>query len=378
MRWPWSRSLEAAPRSYPSAQKKQTTNLFEKRDRSIKELESLETRYLQGGPVREAIDTYALFCLTNGFTLEGDEALCKEVAKKLDAFDIESSLWQAIVDSLVFGDAFQELAPGRGTMANEIVAVLPRPAKMFDIQTDERGMVTGYTQHVSRDNVIPLKVEDILHVSLFHVGGSKYGVSLIGSAKDDIDRDVKMIDGLVDSIEAHGKPRYHAKVGQPGEDVPQAILDRIAEQLKDLKTNGELVTVQDVAIEVLDSAGISNTKIYSDLTIQRMACALGVPEEALGLGRGSTEATANVRLQGFYNKIGTIQRRLERCYNQQLIDRITKRPGAVKLKFNDISPEDEIRKAEYVAKVLNADAISPIASHEWARKQLKIEEEDAA
>jgi len=282
------------PRTFPSAQRKSVRDLFSRRDRSYKELCELETRYLQGGPVREAIDAYALMVLSNGWYIDGeDETLVQDTEDRLNELDLSGSLWQGIVDSLVFGDAFQELATGAGTRADEIVAIIPRPAKMFDIVSDEYGMLAGYRQFRDgglREEYIDLDPRDMLHISLFHVGGSRYGLSLIASAKDDIDRDTRMICSLVDSIEAHGKPRYHARVGQPGEDVPQIVLDRIADQLDDLQTNCELVTVADTNITVLDSAGVSNTKVYSDLTIQRLACALGVPEEILGLGRGSTEA----------------------------------------------------------------------------------------
>ncbi|HBF80825.1 MAG TPA: hypothetical protein DD420_13130 [Streptomyces sp.] len=336
---------------------------------------------MQGGPVREAIDSYALFALSNGWYVDGqDEVLVHEVEARLDELDLSGSLWQGIVDALVFGDAFQELVPGSGTRSDDIVMIQPRPAKMFDIETDEFGIKTGYTQYRStgwlREDAIPLALDQMLHVSLFHVGGSKYGLSLVGSAKDDVDRDARMISSLVDSIEAHGKPRYHARVGVEGEDVSQTVLERVAEQLDQLQTNCELVTCRDTEITVLDAAGVGNTKVYSDLTIQRMACALGVPEEILGLGRGSTEATATVRQKCFEMKMGTIHGRLEREYNAQLIDRLTGEPGAVTLHFNDVSEEDELTVAQYVAAVLAADPMRPLASRKWAQKRLKLHGED--
>jgi hypothetical protein len=369
------------PRTYPAAGgKKSGTEMFSKRDRSIKELESLEVRYLQGGPVREAVDSYPLWVLSNGYYLDGkEESLIKDMETELEYLDLDGSIWQGVVDSIVFGDAFQELVSGSGAMEDSVVAVLPRPAKMFDIDDDEHGLPTGYKQYLDAkgEKSIPLTLEQILHVSLFHVGGSKYGVSLVQSAKDDIDRDVQMIDSLVGSIERHGHPRYHAKVGQAGEDVPQTVLDGVADQLHNLKSSTELATCQDVNIVSLDASGVGNTKIYSDLTLGRMACGLGVPLDVLGMTEGSNRATATVRQQCFEMKIGTIQKRLERIYNPMLIDRLSGKPGAIKLKFNDISPEDELREAQYVAAVLGADPVNPIAGPKWARKRLKISEEEA-
>jgi hypothetical protein len=108
-----------------------------------------------------------------------------------------------------------------------------------------------------------------------------------------------------------------------------------------------------------------------------MACALGVPLDVLGVTEGSNRSTATVRQKVFETKISTIQRRIENIYNSNIIDRLTGQPGSVRFKFNDISPEDELREVEYVAKVLAADPISPIVGHEWARRRLRIPEEDA-
>ena len=370
------------PRTYPVSKKKRSgADLFSRRERSYKELDALEVRYIQGGPVREAIDSYALFALSNGFYLEGkDEGLVNDVQSQLNALDIESSMWQGIIDSLVIGDGFQEIVTGKGRYQDTILAIQPRPAKMFDIESDEHGVKLGYKQYLDPDGrtYIPLELDQILNISLFHLGGSVYGMSLVNSAKDDIDRDVKMIDSLVSAIERHGHPRYHARVGREGEDPGQQALDAVADQLHDLKSSTELATCHDVEIVSLDASGVGNTKAYSDLTMGRMACALGVPLDVMGITEGSNRSTATVRQKVFEMKVSTIQHRLESIYNSQIIDRLSGRPRAVTLKFNDISPEDELREVEYVAKVLNADPISPIVGHEWARRRLRITEEDAA
>ena len=369
------------PRTIAGTRRQRTgADLFSKRERSYKELDALEVRYLQGGPVREAIDSYPLFALSNGWYLDGkDEMLVKDTEAQLAALDIESSIWQGIIDSLVFGDAFQEIVTGRGQYSDTILALQPRPAKMFDIDADEYGVKTGYRQYLDQEGrkYIPLALDQILHISLFHIGGSVYGTSLVNSAKDDIDRDVQMIESLVSAIERHGHPRYHAKVGKEGEDVGQPVLDSVADQLHDLKSNTELATCHDVEIVSLDTTGVGNTQAYSDLTLGRMACALGVPLDVLGVTEGSNRSTATVRQKVFETKISTIQRRIENIYNSNIIDRLTGQPGSVRFKFNDISPEDELREVEYVAKVLAADPISPIVGHEWARRRLRIPEEDA-
>lgn len=369
-----------APRTFPSAQKKTIAQLFSKRDRDLKKLQTQENIYLQGGPVSEAIDSYALFALSNGFYFDGDETLVKDVEAAAEEMDLHSSLWQQIVGSLSMGDDFQELAPGQGDRANDVVMIISRPSKMFDITVDDYGLKTGYRQFYGADTwgqkAIPLRLDQILHTQLFTFSGSKYGVSLIDRALDDIYRDTRMITSLTDAIERMGHPRYHARVGKEGEDVEQAVLDRVADQLDDLNSCTQLATCRDTEIVQLNVAGVGNADTYSNLTIQRLACALGVPEEILGLGRGSTEATAKVRQACFEMKVSTIQGKLERSNDRQFVDRVTKQPGRVHIHFNDVSEEDELTVAQYVAAVLAADPMRPLASRKWAQKRLKLQGED--
>jgi len=188
-----------------------------------------------------------------------------------------------------------------------------------------------------------------------------------------------MIASLVDSIDRHGHPRYHAKCGLPGEDPGTDVVNRVADQLDALKTKTELATCADVNIVSLDTAGIGNTKVYNDLTMGRLACGLGVPMDVLGITEGSNRATATVRQEVFEMKIGTIQRRQERNYNSQLIDRLLPDggKGKVKFKFNDVNVDDELKLAQYVKTIAEVDGISPIVGHAWMRKKLGIKDEEA-
>jgi hypothetical protein len=179
------------------------------------------------------------------------------------------------------------------------------------------------------------------------------------SAWDDIERDTRTIDGIAASIERHGFPKYHIKVGQPGETVGSDTISKIGKQFENLKPNMEMTTVADVAINNIDQGGVSQANQYNMVTVQRVTSAMGVPEEILGLGRGSTEATANVRLQAFYDSISALQQALSRAYNQQVIDEKTGRPGAVRLVFNDVSPIDDKMNMEVALMMVQANGIDP-------------------
>jgi len=98
----------------------------------------------------------------------------------------------------------------------------------------------------------------------------------------------------------------------------------------------------------------------------------------LGLGRGSTEATANVKLRAFYDKIGSIQKKLAMAYTKQVIDKITPRPGMCKLIFNDVNPEDEAKLAAWMAQIMAATPMDPFAviPRAFVQDRLGVQESD--
>ncbi len=381
--WPFSkRRLEAAPRpkTYASSASKRVFDIFNRRHRSVDRLNKLETLYRQGGPVAEAVDCYPLFALTNGGHYESEnEAALARVQEFHDSIDTETVFWQLILDAVLTGDGIAEIvstADGSG-----IVDVIPRPSKMFEIETDEYGQIVAYKQYsdgLIRTPLAVLEPKDVLHVQFWRLPSSVYGVSLLERAADTIERYQAVAQGIAKAIERHGMPRYHIKVGQTGEAVSKDTIDSISQEFETLKPDNEMTTTRDIDIVNIDTLGVANVREYSEWTIQNLAAALGAPEEILGLGRGSTEATANVRLKAWYDKIGTVQRRVERPWNLKVVDRLAGTPGIVWWKFDDVSPLDQNVKADYVAKLMQANPLDPyaIVTPEWARKYLDIEVTD--
>jgi len=125
----------------------------------------------------------------------------------------------------------------------------------------------------------------------------------------------------------------------------------------------------------MDRQGIPNAQQYSDLTLQRLAGALGVPGELLGLRIGTTDNTAVSRIDAFYDQIQTYQAALAGAVNRQIIDRITGRPGAVVIEFNDPSPRDEVARAAWITQLMNANKLDPLwIGEEWIREQFGLPE----
>jgi len=357
---------KAEPLTYPSKAFGTNKSFFTTEE---KDLAKFRRVYEQGGLVGEAIDTYPLFTLTNGYRLESDNETSEEMVQDFyDKIDIETCISQLIVDSLVIGKGYAEIVYNRA--GNAIVGLLPRPAETFTENLDEKGNVLSYTQTVTRNSTVikvDLKPEQIFVLDLH--------MPLIRRAMKDILIDAAVADGTATAIQRHGYPRYHVKIGQPGEDVPLQTLMDNGRQFEQIKPNHEWVTTKDVEVLNIDQSGVTNTAAYSDWSIQRVCTALGVPEEMLGLGRGSTEATSKVRIKCFNDKIGTIQKMVARQLDVQLVDKLTGNPGSVWTEFNDVSPADENLKADYAVKLLTANPMDPyaIVTPEWVRDYLGIE-----
>jgi hypothetical protein len=338
-----------------------------------------------GGPVAACIDAYVRITLTNGYKFVCEEAQ-DELQDKVQAWadqshvDLDSIMAQGIVDALVCGTAFQEIVPTSYPKIAEfpIWGVIPRDAASFWIDYDAYGRIIGYQQMIAEKGVVqrlmPIPQEEsdrILTLTLFPIPGEVYGISLIGRAYDDIMRDCDMVESLTKAMHRHGTPKQQWDIGSPENPATEADLDNVGDRIEEIASDTDFVTTN-TRIQMLDTTGITGADVFSNLTLQRLAAAMGVPEEVIGLGRGSTEATANVRLKAFYDTISAIQEIVARTYSRRVIDQITGVPGAVWIEFNDPNPADEKQKAEWIALLrqgMDPDAICPA---DWCREQFGI------
>jgi hypothetical protein len=173
-----------------------------------------------------------------------------------------------------------------------------------------------------------------MHLRLNGMSGGTNGISLIGSAYDDIMRDVRIAEATETAILRHGYPIWQIRVGQTGEMVPDDVLAALETKFEDINSANEIITQYDVEINQLNEGGIDGLSDNSEFSLQRACSALGVPQEVLGLGStSSTFATANVTMQSFLFVISRMQKTIEYTYNKEVIDKVTGIPGSVKLKF---------------------------------------------
>lgn len=334
-------------------------------------------KYRRGGPYADAIDSYWLFTLANGYKFvceDGAEQLRDQVqawADKVEV-DLDSIMAQGILSTILAGDGYQEIV---STAGDGIWGVLTRDPSMFEKVYDEYGRVTGYKQFTKigaeamGDKGTEINPEILINLVLFRIPGDIYGLSIWERADDDIQRDCDIIESVAKAVHRHGTPKQQWNVGTPENPASNAEMKAIENEIDKMDAKTDFVT-SNTEITMLDTTGISNVDTYSNVSLQRTACSLGVPEEMLGLGRGSTEATATVRMDTFLKKIGTIQSIVARTYTRALIDRITDNPGKVWIEFN-APPKDMLKIAQTIQALAGANMTDPFSI--FTRDEMRAE-----
>ena len=332
--------------------------------------------YESGGLVTAAIKAPGRTVLSNGWRLDGEEGAVKQVQAAIDALDFETLVSMLVDYAYVHGNGLAEIVPLRG---GGLTVQLRDPAR-FRIEQDGYGNIVGYrfVQEDSWDDSHgPLLLpEEMVDLNLDPVPNSPYGRSLVSVCIDEILRDARTNEGLAAAVQRHGFPKYHVSVGQPGEQVAEADLKGLRKGFENLSSKNEFITGPDIAINTIDATGINNSSELDNVFSSRLCAALGVPPEQIGLdATGSTEATANVRFRAWYDRIAALQRVIATTLSRQLFDRITGRPGACWLIFEDPSPEDMAQKAEWISKIMAATPMDPFAvlPQDWIQQQFGID-----
>ncbi len=354
-----------------------TKSLFGDKKRDRETLKKYKNMYEQGGGVSTGLDLYPLFILANGYRLEGDTN--GEQMQWWNSIEGDKILWQGVSDAINLGDAFQELVGTRGN-GGEIITVMPRNPIDFEINYDDKGIIKDYTQ-VQDENTgtgIKLKPDQILHLVLLPQSGTHYGMAMMKRAYDDIIRDTKVADASTTAMFRHGFKKYHIKVGREAELIPDTVISDISKQFEDIETKNEFTTCHDIEIKNIDEGGLEKVKEYNEISLMRLCSAIGVPSELVGLRQGTTDNTAVVRVKAFFKKIQTFQKFVAQCYNVNVFDRRTGKPGSVRLVFADPDPSDEAEIASYISKVMMASPQNPFSVFpiEFIQKRFNIDSGD--
>ena len=191
------------------------------------------------------------------------------------------------------------------------------------------------------------------------------GVSLFIRAKKQIDWHFMVNQASADSIWRHGYPKYEINLAsEDGSPVPVSAIDGMEGATSDLGPRSELLMNATSRIVELDKGGVPQVESYGKWALTELCAAIGTPEELLGLGAGSTEATANVKLQAFYDQCFADGCVIASQYQRQLIDRVLlpklkAKPGASRLAFNHPNPRKLLEIAQTVKAIAEINPMDP-------------------
>ena len=335
------------------------TGLFGKYgNHSLANMQRWEKIYAGEGLVFSAINTIAQSAIGNGWDIKSSNENAKNmVLEFLNNVDLEEILSGIIRHILIFGDAYLEKIFSNKNVLVELYLIDP---KTIEIICDNYGKVEYYKQNIANNLESELiDKDDIVHIKLFSIPSSPYGVSTIGTNYDSIRRKIRMDEALAASLIRHGSPKYHISVGSPEENEypPKEVLKDLRDEFKNIDEKNEFVTSSLIKIDSVDVRGIEHVNEYYEYFMNLIASGFSVPIEQIGIASGSTEATSKTRERLFNRYLSSIQNRIERIFQREIFPILLKDSfpnEIVSLKFGDISPHDESEKIKWVRPFIRA------------------------
>jgi len=323
--------------------------------RTEKSLKSYWDYYVGEGTIFASINTTAWNSVMVGYHLITTDPEAKlEVQRFFDDIDIDSLMLDNTTYTLIFGDAFIEKV--RDSESKLIAdAKTVNPVTMI-VNEDKFGRDESYQQKIEGELQPPLKLDEIMHLRFFPDPASVYGVSLMAPSKDTIDRKVTTDEAISNAIIRHGTSKYVVTVGTDTEVPPDAVFTQIKTELEDITEQNEFIVPGPVKIETIDEKGIQGVEDYFNYFQTMLIIGLLCPEEALGLGRGSTEATSKVKEIMYERMIKAIQHKLAEQIRRELINPFLQErgfePNCVRMRFNSVTDADEAVKAKWLGNLL--------------------------
>ena len=326
-------------------------------DRSQSALRTYWKYYSGDGTIFASINITAWNTIMVGYYLSSDDNDTKQfIDKYLSKLSLSRVLRQAVLHTLIFGDSYIEKIYNKKGDLSRLKVVDPRT---MIINYNKYGDVESYQQEINGRTLNKvIKPEDIIHIRFFEIPGSPYGLSLIAPNKDTIDRKVKTDEALFKAIQRHGTKKWVCKVGseKDGQIPPDSVMEDINKKLEDINSINEFVVPWFIDLKTIDEKGIEGVEEYFNYFQTQLVVGLLCPEEALGMGKGSTEATARIKAIMYERMIKAFQYEISDIITTELINPILKKygfeEGCVTLKFNDVTEEDQALKAKWIGNLL--------------------------
>jgi len=366
--------------------------------RNEKNLKKYWEYYDSEGTIFASINTIAWNTVMVGYHLISAEPEAKKLVQaKFDEMDIDSKLLDIVIYGLVFGDSYLEKVRAKGNKnsmskykdplslrlvkynnfpiliknmnyrLNTIKSMKEKPKgylaelKLVDpttmiVNTDEFGREVSYQQKISgRLSEDILSQAEMTHFNFFPRHDSPYGISLLEPNQTNIDRKMATDNTIFNAVQRH-TAKYVVTVGDKENIPPKAIFDSIKSEMEDINSKNEFIVPGVLSIDTIDEKGIQGVEEYFDTFMKQLIVGLLCPGESIGLGEGSTEASARVREIMFERFIKAIQQKLATKVRTQIINDILIDNGfeenLVYMKFNSVTDADEAVKSKWLGNLL--------------------------
>ncbi len=241
-------------------------------------------------------------------------------------------------------------------------------ASTIKINFDKTGEVSSYEQKVGATTRVYLP-EDIIHLSLYNIGGQPYGFTPIETALSDIATLIFAKEFAGKYFENDGIPYFIFKM--PNATPDDRNYKNLKQELKNLRKEANkyksMVITGNVEQEQVNkfNKDLEFAKLIKHFT-QIVLMVVGVPAHRVNITIDVRQVggAVNRAYEGYYKKLSFMQTIFEESLNAELWDSFH-----VKMKFNRVYKIDEMREAQIIQILTQTGCITV----EEARERMGFE-----
>lgn len=357
-------SNDGTPKTIVKSRKSPVFSFNTNIGRNLTSMNKYWNYYDSESTVWAAINSIAFNTTMVGYNLDSDDndKNLKVIRKFCRKSDLDSVILASATNALIFGDAFIEIIYNKKGIPTRLINVDPRT---IEIQYNNHGDVINYIQKVQKKK-IKIIPKYMCHLKLFDRPDSPYGISLIEPSLNTIQKKVRTDNAIFNSIIRHGMKKYMVVVGKVGDEElpPESVLTQIRSEIKDIDERSEFVIPWNVDIKTLDDKGVQGVEEYYNYFQTQMVIGLLCPEESLGLGANSTQATAVVKAILYERMINSFQNKISRVIETDIFNKILQSNGleedSVDILFNQVTEQDEAMRAKWTGDLMKGFRTSNI------------------
>lgn len=319
------------------------------------------------GYVNAVVNKYTDFTIGPGFELQFDDKDKKTkdmVYKWIDETQLRSFLRPWFKEAMGKGSGYLEIADFSKTIKGNTIKTI-NPNTMY-VKRDKYGTIEEFNQYIGNinsnrvsvtddNNIIPLKVDDIVQLNINKFGSSAYGYGIVNPGIQTINHFLMAQDSIHVLTERKANVPIHAKMGSiEKDDYPsQADIDGLGQKLTFMNKVTEWVTGPNVEFKVIDFGNIGDkfTTIL-DNDYKLMSYIFEIPEVVMGSndagGSIGQAGKSNTQMDGFNRKILGLQDEVSIVLKNKIFDKLLMAMGKAGVKYtivwNQLSEEENNKK----------------------------------